>query len=132
MFAAYDLGEDKLYAHMKPRKRAKEFLGFLRYLRGRFDEKLYVVLDNFSTHKKKEVLEYAADNDIELVFTPTNASWLNRIECEFTAVRKFALENSNYQSKKEQASAIRRYILWRNKHPKNQKLVEIKRRNQIG
>lgn len=30
-------------------------------------------------------------NDIELVFLPTNASWLNRIECHFTALRKFAI-----------------------------------------
>ena len=80
----------------------------------------------------KMVMKYAQSNNIELVFTPTNASWLNRIECEFTAVKKFALENSNYATKKEQASAIRRYIIWRKKHTKNQKLVEIKRRNQIG
>ncbi len=27
---------------------------------------------------------------IELVYTPKNASWLNWIECEFTALRYFA------------------------------------------
>ena len=75
--------------HMKPRKRGKEFLGFLRYVRRRYGgEKLYLVLDNYSTHKMKDVLEYARQNNIELVFTPTNASWLNRIEGEFTAVRE--------------------------------------------
>ena len=31
------------------------------------------------------------DNDIALVFLPTYLSWLNRIECEFAALRYFAL-----------------------------------------
>lgn len=132
LLAAYDLKEDKLFAHMKPRKRWQEFSQFLRYLRSKYEGKLYVILDNFSPHKKEEIRMYAAENNIELVFTPTNASWLNRIECEFTALRKFALENSNYQTKKEQASAIRRYLIWRNKHPTNGKLMQIKRRNQVG
>ena len=133
LFAVYDLKEDKLYAHMKPRKRGREFLEFLRYVRRRYGrEKLYIILDNYSTHKMKEVKRYARENNIELVFTPTNASWLNRIECEFTAVKKFALENSSYATKKDQARAIRRYIAWRNKHPMDKRLIEIKRRNQVG
>ena len=33
LFAAYDLGEDKLYGHIKPRKTRTRFLEFCRYLR---------------------------------------------------------------------------------------------------
>ena len=33
LLAAYDLSRDKLYGHIKPRKRRGEFLVFLRYLR---------------------------------------------------------------------------------------------------
>jgi hypothetical protein len=33
LLAAYDLSRDKLYGHIKPRKRRREFLVFLRYLR---------------------------------------------------------------------------------------------------
>src|SRR4249920_2130221 len=33
LLAAYDLNRDRLYGHIKPRKRRGEFLGFLRYLR---------------------------------------------------------------------------------------------------
>jgi hypothetical protein len=29
------------------------------------------------------------------VFTPSNASWLNWIECEFTALRYFTLDGSD-------------------------------------
>ncbi len=117
---------------MKARKRWKEFIQFLRYLRNIYDDKLYIIMDNFSPHKKAEIKVYAQENDIELVFIPTNASWLNRIECEFTALRKFALENSNYKTKKEQARTIRKYIIWRNKHSKDQRLIDIKKRNQIS
>ncbi|VVB64451.1 Uncharacterised protein [uncultured archaeon] len=33
-----------------------------------------------------------------------------------SALRKFAIRNSNYKSLTELASAIRRYIIWRNKN----------------
>jgi hypothetical protein len=33
LFAAYELGEDKLYEHVKPRKNRARFLEFCRYLR---------------------------------------------------------------------------------------------------
>jgi hypothetical protein len=54
--------------------------------------KLYLVCevcDNYGAHGKLEVTVWCAANDIELVYTPTNASWLNWIECEFTAIRYF-------------------------------------------
>jgi len=67
-------------------------------------------------------------NNIELVFLPTNASWLNRIECHFTALRKFAIRNSNYGSHTELASAIRRYIIWRNKNHEHKIVQAIENR----
>ena len=33
VFAAYELGEDKLFGHVKPRKTRARFLEFCRYLR---------------------------------------------------------------------------------------------------
>jgi len=45
---------------------------------------------------------------------PTNASWLNRIEAQFTALRQFALDGTDHPSHAEQASMTRRYIAWRN------------------
>ncbi|WP_228839085.1 transposase, partial [Nocardia amamiensis] len=40
-------------------------------------ERLYVIVDNFSPHKRAEVRAWAAVNDVELVFLPTYSSWLN-------------------------------------------------------
>jgi hypothetical protein len=37
-------------------------------------------------------------NNLELVVTPSNRFWLNWIECEFTALRYFALDGSDYSN----------------------------------
>ena len=125
LIAFLDLTSNKIYGHIKKRKRWKELLHLLKYMRSLYEGKLYVILDNFSPHLKSEVISWCKENDIELVFLPTNASWLNRIECHFTALRKFAIRNSNYKNHAELASAIRRYIIWRNKNHKNKILLEM-------
>jgi hypothetical protein len=52
LFAALDLGRDKLYGHIKPVKRRTEFLVFCRYLRTLYppELRLAIVCDNFSPH----------------------------------------------------------------------------------
>jgi hypothetical protein len=60
-----------------------------------------------------------------LAYVPFYASWLNRIEPQFTALRYFALDGTDHPSHKEQASMIRRYIAWRNRHHDNRRLREI-------
>jgi transposase len=118
LLSAYDLGKDKLYAHVKKHKTHVEFLAFLKYLRSLypFYVMVYVILDNFSPHTVPRVHEYAEASNMEFAFTPTNASWLNPIEAHFGPLRKFAVSNSNPKSHKEIATNIRRYIAWRNKH----------------
>jgi transposase len=52
----------------------------VRQVRARFPTgPLHVVCDNFSPHRKAEVIDWCTRHDVELVFTPTNASWLNWI-----------------------------------------------------
>jgi transposase len=117
MFAALDLASGEMFYRIRDRKRWSEFLDFLRQIRRRFPTgRLYVVLDNYSPHKKAEVAAWCAANDVEPVYTPSNASWLNWIECEFTALRYFTLDGSDYPSHDAQQAAIARYIRWRNNH----------------
>jgi transposase len=90
-------------------------LSFLKVLRARWPgEKLYLIIDNFSPHKHPAVRSWTADNDIELVFLPTYASWLNWIESEFAALRYFALNGTDHRSHTEQGEAIAAYVHWRN------------------
>jgi len=113
---AYDLESDQLVGQFKKRKRWNEFLSFLKWLRKRYpaNERLHIVLDNFKPHLNKEVHKWARKNRIKFYFTPTNASWCNRIEAQFAALRKFALDNSDFRTHQEQRESIRRYLKWRN------------------
>jgi transposase len=78
MFAALDLASGQMFYRFRDRKRAREFLDFCRQVRRRFPTgRLYVVCDNYGAHQKAEVLTWCAEHNIELVFTPSNASWLN-------------------------------------------------------
>lgn len=116
LFGAYDLERDTLVGTFAEKKNWTTFLPFLQWLRGRYrsTEVLHVILDNASFHLKAQVLEYAQSHRIKFYFTPTGASWLNRIECHFTALRKFTLDNTDYRSHEEMQAAIRRYLDWRN------------------
>jgi transposase len=133
MLAALDLATGKLTYRIHRRKRWIELLAFLKVLRGRWpDGRLYVILDNFSPHRRREVRDWCETNDIELVFTPTYASWLNWIEAEFMALRYFVLNGSDYQTHTEQSAAIRGYVTWRNRRatPKRDFAIDSKIRTR--
>jgi transposase len=138
LFAAYELGEDKLYGHIKPRKTRAKFLEFCRYLRTLYPPavRIAIICDNFSPHlttrKDKRVGAWAAANNAEIAYTPTNCSWLNRIEAQFTALRYFALDGTDHATHEEQGSMIRRYIIWRNNHAYDQRLRRIVARANVA
>jgi transposase len=134
LMAGYDLSTDRLYGHVTTRKGRTEFLTFCRYLRSLYpaDVRIAIVLDNFSPHLSTKtdarVGEWAAANNVELAYVPFYGSWLNRIEAQFTALRYFALDGTDHPSHREQASMIRRYIAWRNRHTTDPKLRKVIRR----
>lgn len=62
---------------------------------------------NFSPHRKAEVTATGCDdNDVELVLTPSNASWLNRIESEFAPLRHFTLQGSDHPDHATQEATV--------------------------
>ncbi|HEX8006457.1 MAG TPA: transposase [Trebonia sp.] len=131
LLAACELGEDKLFGHVKPRKTRARFLEFCRYLRSLYplSTRIGIVCDNFSPHlstrKDGRVGAWAAANNAEIACTPSSSSWMNRIEAQFTALRYFALDGTGHASHKEQASMIRRYIIWRNTHAYDERLRQV-------
>jgi transposase len=115
MLAALDLSTGRLFYRIRARKRWTEFLGLLKALRARSpDEKLYVVCDNFSPHRRARVRSWCEANRVELVFLPTYGSWLNWIEAEFAALCYFALNGTDHRSHAEQNTAIAAYVRRRN------------------
>jgi transposase len=138
LFAACELGEDKLFGHIKPRKNRARFLEFCRYLRSLYpaEVRIAIVCDNYSPHlttrKDKRVGQWAAASNVEIACTPTNSSWLNRVEAQFTALRYFALDGTDHASHEEQGSMIRRYIIWRNNHAYDERLRRIVDRANVA
>ena|SRR5829696_6845460 len=117
MIAALDLASGQLFYRFRDRKRCRSSSRSCGSCGpGSPPARLFVVCDNFSPHRKDEVTDSCAAHDVELVFTPTNASWLNWIESEFTALRYFTLDGSDYPSHAAQEAAIAGYIRWTNKH----------------
>jgi transposase len=55
-----------------------EVLGSYRQIRMRYDPalRIYLIADNLSTHKTPAIREWADQSNVELVFTPTYASFL--------------------------------------------------------
>src|SRR3712207_8298601 len=91
--------------------------------------RIAIVCDNFSPHLTTKVDasvgDWAAAHNVEIAYTPTNSSWLNRIEAQFTALRYFTLDGTDHHTHHEQASMIRRYIAWRNRNTDNPRLRRI-------
>jgi transposase len=138
LLAALDLNRDQLYGHVKLHKNRTSFLAFCRYLRLLYppEVRIAIVLDNFSPHlstkRDARVGEWADANNVELAYVPTNASFLNRIECHFAALRYFALDGTDHRSHEDQNSMIRRYIIWRNRHTDNAELRAISLRAKVA
>ncbi|MDQ2852598.1 MAG: IS630 family transposase [Actinomycetota bacterium] len=138
LLAALDMNRDRLYGHIKANKKRTTFLEFCRYLRSLYppEVRIAIVMDNFSPHlstkKDDRVGQWAETNNVELAYVPTNASFLNRIECHFTALRYFALNGTDHRNHEEQNSMIRRYIAWRNRHTHDEGLRAISLRAKVA
>ncbi len=138
LLAAYDLSTDRLYGHIKTKKGRTEFLAFCRYVRSLHpaNVRIAIVLDNFSPHlttkTDSRVGDWAKANNVELAYVPFYASWLNRIEAQFTALRYFALDGTDHESHRAQGRMIRRYIHWRNRNAHDQALRELVKRANVA
>ena len=130
-FGAYDVHADRLWMEQKARKRAVEVLEFLKVIRARYPEgrRIYLVLDNLSTHKAPEVRRFCRRHKVTLVFTATYASWMNRIECHFAPFKAFVISNSDYASHDQIETAAQDYLRWRNADKENTKI--LKEQNSI-
>jgi len=117
LLGAYDVRRDDLWGIFRRHQTWTEFLELLKALRRKYpsNERLHLVLDNRKSHDRPAVLDFVQQNNMRLVFLPTYSSWLNRIECHFAALRKFALSGRYFYNHQEQNAAIRAYLNYRRK-----------------
>ena len=134
LFGAYDVHADRLHGRLRAHKNADEVLGFYRQIRMRYDPRLriYLIADNLSTHKTPAIREWAAESNVELVFTPTYASFLNRIECHFWAIGEFVVKNADYPDWPALATAMADHIHYRNGPHRDQRLIKAESRLLIA
>jgi transposase len=125
LLAAYDVRTGRLWGHVRKRKRAREFLVFLKAIRRQYRGVIWIVMDNLSAHKTPDILRWARRNNVRFQFTPTDASWLNRIECQFTHLKKNVLSHCDYDSFDQMRTALHRYLHWHNRRKARQ--LKLKR-----
>ncbi len=134
LFGAYDVHADRLHGRLRAHKNAGEVLAFYKQIRMRYDPKLriYLIADNLSTHKTPAIREWAEGANTELVFTPTYASFLNRIECHFWGIGEFVINNADYASWDVLAKAMADHIRYRNGPHRDQRLIAAERKLLIA
>ena len=133
-FGAYDVHADVLFGGYRLTKTASEVLAFYRSVRRRYPThvRVYLVNDNLSLHWTPTIREWAAAHNVELVATPTSASYLNRIECHFRPLREFVLNASDYASHMEVAIAFRRYLRRRNADHHTSRIRLLESRSRVA
>jgi transposase len=98
LVGALDVHADYLRIRPRPRRNGLSTLTFMRQIRLAYPHRLrlYWIQDGLSSHWTPAIRAFAEANNIELVPTPTYASYLNRIEATFGALDEFVCKNADY------------------------------------
>lgn len=113
LYAAFDILSGRVLGRTTRRHRAREFLDFLRQINRAVPAELdlHVILDNSSTHKTAEVMQWLKTHPRFIFhFTPTSASWLNAVESWFGQLERRAIHRGTFTSVKELRDEIHRFI----------------------
>lgn len=134
VMGAFDVHADRLRVRLRPRRRGSDNLAFLAQIRGCYPKRIriYWIQDNLSANWTPDIRAFAQDNNIELVATPTYASYLNRVECHFLPISEFVVKNADYLDWEAFAHALARHVTYRNGEHRNQRLILLERRRQIA
>ena len=106
LLAAYDLVTDRIYGHVTLNKDRTDVPGLLRYMRAGSTRPTCASRSCWTTSaptcppRRTTRGVGRGANNIELAYVPFNASWLNRIECQFQALRYFALDGTDHRATK--------------------------------
>ena len=75
---------------------------------------------------------FAATNKIELVPTPTYASYLNWIESHFHPIQEFVFNNTDYRDWETAQRAVADYITHRNGADRDRRIAALERKHRIA
>lgn len=98
LVGALDVDADYLRIRPRPRRNGLSTLTFMRRIRLAYPRRIriYWIQDGLFCHWTPAIRAWAAANNMELVLTPTYASYLNRIESTFGAIDEFVCKDADY------------------------------------
>jgi transposase len=134
VFGAYDVHADRLRIRLRPKRAGCDVLAFMRQIRLAYParQRIYWIQDNLSANWVPEIRSFAAGNRIELVATPTYASYLNPVECHFSALSQFVVCNADYLDWDAFGYALARHVCYRNSDYRDQRIAAAEARHRIA
>lgn len=134
VFGALDVHADRLRTRLRPRRRGRDVLQFMTQIRACYPARmrLYWIQDNLSANWTPDIRTFAAAHKVELVPTPTYASYLNPVECHFSAITQFVVANADYPNWESFAFALARHITYRNGDHRDRRLAAAETRHRIA
>jgi transposase len=121
LFAALNTANGEVYGLCQEKHRHQEWLKFLRLIDQTMPahKEIYLICDNYSTHKHARVQRWLATHQrFHVRFTPTSASWLNMVERFFRDLTQNRLRRGIFQDLEQLILAIGNYIDIHNRNPK--------------
>ncbi|APZ43841.1 IS630 family transposase [Acidihalobacter ferrooxydans] len=122
LFAALNVLDGTVIGQCQARHQHVEWLKFLRQIERETprDKALHLICDNYATHKHPKVKQWLAKHPrFHIHFTPTSASWLNRVERFFRDITTQQLRRGVFTSVPELIHAIEDSIAEHNRQPKS-------------
>jgi hypothetical protein len=79
VFGAYDVHRDRLSVRLRPQRRGSDNLAFIAQIRAAIParRRIYWIQDNLSANWTPDIRAFAAGHNMELVATPTYASYVS-------------------------------------------------------
>lgn len=134
VFGAYDVHNDRLRVRLRRRRRGSDNLAFMAQIRAAIParRRIYWIQDNLSANWTPDIRAFAEANKIELVPTPTYASYLNPVECHFFPISEFVVNNADYVDWDAFAWALARHVCHRNGPHRDKRIRTLEARHQIA
>ncbi len=113
LFAALNVLTDEVISQNMQRHRHEEFIKFLNQIEHEVpaDKAIHVILDNYCTHKHKNVRDWLERHPRwTFHFIPTSSSWLNAVEGFFAKLTRRRLKHGVFRSLDDLKAAIDQFV----------------------
>lgn len=115
-FLGLNVYHQRLTGRVYRTKHSVNWLEFLKELRAPYppDQLVWLIQDGSSTHWTRAVRQWATENRVVLISSPTNASWLNPVECHAGDIQRLALPGTEFSTVDAVGTALDRAVAYRN------------------